>query len=122
MWCWRFERFERVVPGQALAVCVDLLGKPGDAFAELRGQAGVFVGEGEGFEAAGFDVARAIFQRATGCQRPFDVQLAREHAQCERIVHRDGDQHVVRQDAGAEELEGAVFGGFDGGDVAGQAC
>ena len=39
---------------------VDLLGEVGDAFAELRGQAGVFFGEGEGFETARFDIDRIV--------------------------------------------------------------
>jgi hypothetical protein len=37
----------------ALAMGVDLFGELGDALAELRGQAGVFVGEGEVLKAAG---------------------------------------------------------------------
>jgi hypothetical protein len=49
------------------------------------------------------------------------VHLAGQHAQPRAIVGRDGDQHVVGQHAGVEELEGAVLGGFDGSDVAGQA-
>ena len=38
----------------ALAVRVDLLCECGDAFAQYGGQACLFVGEGEGFEIAGF--------------------------------------------------------------------
>ena len=44
----------------ALAVRVDLLGQAGDAPAQCGREAGVCVGEGEGFEAAGFDVNRVI--------------------------------------------------------------
>jgi hypothetical protein len=36
------------------------------------------------------------------------------------IVSRDRDQLVVGQNFGVEELEDAVLGGFDGGDVAGE--
>ena len=100
---------------------VDLLGQKPDAFAQLGREARVFVGKGEGFEAAGFVVARPVFQRATLRQRPDDVHAAGQHAKVEGVVAGDGDQHVVGQDAGVQKLEGAVLGGFDGGDVAGQA-
>ena len=45
----------------------------------------------------------------------------RSRVQVEGVGQRDADQHVVRCDAGVEELEGAVLGGFDGDDVAGLA-
>jgi hypothetical protein len=38
----------------------------------------------------------------------------------EGIVTADGDQHVVGQDGRIEKLEGAVPGGFDGGNKAQQ--
>ena len=112
---------EREWGEHALSVRVDLFRQLGDACMEQRGQAGVFAGEGEGFEAAGFVVAGPVFQRSARRQRPFDVRLAGEHAQGVGILKGDGDQHVVRQDGRVQELEGAVLGGFDGGDVARQA-
>ena len=112
---------EREWGQHALSVRVDLFRQLGDACMEQRGQAGVFAGEGEGFEAAGFVVAGPVFQRSARRQRPFDVRLAGEHAQGVGILKGDGDQHVVRQDGRVQELEGAVLGGFDGGDVARQA-
>ena len=73
MWCWRVER---VVPGQALAVGVDLLGELGDALAQLRGQAGVFVGEGEFFKAIAVVVGGVVSdtQPATGLIGESDVR------------------------------------------------
>jgi hypothetical protein len=78
-------------------VLVDLLGEVGDALAQLRGQAGVFVGEGEGFEAGGFYVAWAIFKSASGGQRPFNVQLAGKHAKRESIIQCNCEERVVRK-------------------------
>ncbi|MNV14944.1 hypothetical protein D3C71_1056430 [compost metagenome] len=60
----------------ALAVGVDLLGEVGDAVAQGGRQAGVFVGEWEGFEAAGFvvaDIADVHAKRATVGPSPFCV-------------------------------------------------
>ena len=75
-------------PQHALAVLVDLLGEVGDALAQLRGQAGVFVGEGEGFEAAGFDIHRIVADAQPGArrQRPVNVQLAGERTQVEGVI------------------------------------
>ena len=100
---------------------VDLLGQGGDAFAQCGREAGVFVGEGEGVEAAGLVVTGTVFQCSTRGQSPFDVQLAGEDAQAVGVVQRDGHQHVVRQDGGIQKLEGAVLAGFHRGDIAGQA-
>lgn len=99
-----------------------MLGQLGNALAQRGGQAGVFFGEREGFEAAGFDVDRAIFQCASIRQCPQALRLAGEHAQVKRIAQGDGNQLVVGQDTGLQKLEEAVFGGFDGGNIARQAC
>ena len=75
------ERQTRV-PGRrrqhALAMLVDLLGELGDALAQQRGQAGVFVGEGEGFKAAGFAINRVVaHSQISACsQSPRAVQRA----------------------------------------------
>jgi hypothetical protein len=50
------------------------------------------------------------------------VDLRREHAEGVGVGQRDADEHVVWRDGGVEELEGAVLGGFDGGDVARLVC
>ncbi len=103
------------------AVGVDGFGAFGDALAQRGSEAGVSVGEGEGFEAAGFDVDRTILQRASLRQCPGDMRTAGQHAEVEGVVEGDGNQFVVGQDGRVEELEGAVLGGFDGGDIARQA-
>jgi hypothetical protein len=36
------------------------------------------------------------------------------------VIAGNGNEHVVGQDAGVQKLEGAVFGGFNGGDISGQ--
>ena len=100
----------------ALAVGVELFGEGGDA-GLLFGAGG---GEGEFIEAAGFVVARivAYAKRAAGSQRPDDVDLRGEHAEGVGVGQRDADELVVRSDGCVEELEDAVLGRFDGGDVA----
>ena len=97
---------------------VDLLGQQDDALAQFGRQAGVVVGEGEGFKTAGFVVARAVFQRTTCGQRPLGVQLAGKNAQGVGIVQSDNDQHLIRQDCAIQKLKNPVFGRHHGGDVA----
>ena len=100
---------------------VDFFRQIGNLRVQGRGQASGFGGEGEGVKAGGFDVHRPVFQRAAGYQSPVDMQLAGEHAQGKGVVQGDGNELVVGQDVGLQELEQAVLGGFHGGDVAGQA-
>ena len=68
------------------------------------------MGEGEGLEAARLVVARVVAhtQAPTRGQRPFDVDLAGEDAQVKRVRARNGDQHMVREDARIEELDFSV--------------
>ena len=49
------------------------------------------------------------------------MNAAGEDAQDERVAGGDVDEHVVRQNGRVEEDEEAVFGGFDGRDVAAEA-
>lgn len=79
-------------------------------------------GKGKVSKQQGFVVAWPIFQCAPRGECPVDVYLAGKYAKGVGIVQGDGDEHVVRQDAGVQKLEGAVFGGFDRGDIAWQAC
>ena len=101
----------------ALAVRVELLGEVADA-GGLFGSGG---GEGELLEASRFDVDRSIFQGTTGRQRPSDMRVRRQHAKVESVAQSDAHQLVVRRNLGGKKLESAVFGGFDGRDVARQA-
>ena len=109
-----------------LAVRVDLLGERADARGQRGAEAGACrggVGEREGLQAPRLDVDRIVAdtQPAAGGQRPFDVHLARQHTQVQRVAQGDGDQLVVRQHVVAQELKVPVFGGFDRRDVARQA-
>jgi hypothetical protein len=101
----------------ALAVGVELFGEVADA--------GLLVGrgvrEGEDFESGGFDVNRSIFKCAARRQNPRDMDGAGQDAQRISVVEGDANEFVVWRDGGVEELESAVLGGFDGGDVAGLA-
>ena len=107
----------RVLCLLALAVGVELFGEVADA--------GLLVGrgvrEGEGFESGGFDVNRSIFKCAARRQNPRDVDGAGQDAQRISVVEGDANEFVVWRDGGVEELESAVLGGFDGGDVTRQA-
>jgi hypothetical protein len=49
------------------------------------------------------------------------MHAAGQHAEKIGVVEGDGNEHVVRRDAGVEELENAMLGSFDGGDIARQA-
>ena len=97
---------------------VQVLGQLADA--GLQGLGGI--GEGEGLEAAGFDVDRIVTdaQMTTGRERPEDMDMAGEDAQGPGVVQRDVDEFVVRQDGLIQEHEGAVFGGLHGGDITSQ--
>jgi hypothetical protein len=100
-----------VVRGEdALAVGVDLFGEVADA-GLLFGRGD---GKGEGFEAAGFVVARSLPtpSQPPCCQRPDDMHAAGQDAEEIRIVERDGDQHIVWRYRGIEELKRAMLGGF----------
>ena len=48
------------------------------------------------------------------------MDMGREGAQMEGLVRADCNQHVVRDDGRVEELEDAMLGGLDCGDIAGQ--
>ncbi len=104
------------------AVRVDLLGKGADFLAEFGREAGVVVGEGEGVEAGGFDVYRVVAhtQETSRSQRPQAMDLAEQDAMVKGLAPGDSDQFVVGEDAGIQKLEQPMFGGFDGGDVAGK--
>ena len=85
----------------ALAVGVDVFGKRGDALAELQGQAGVLVGEGEGFEANRLYVARSIFESAAGRLCPFHVKFTTQHTQVNAFLqskhHGRAITHCIRR-------------------------
>ncbi len=95
---------------------VDLFGEVADA-GLLFGRGD---GEGEGFEAAGFVVARIVTdtEPATSRQCPDHMDATRKHTETIGIVERDCDQLVVWRNRGIEKLEDAVLGGFYSGDVA----
>ena len=107
----------RVVGEDALAVGVDGFGGGADAVF-LRFGGG---GEGEGVEAAGFYVDRIIANAEPAAVRhgPGDMDAAGEDAEGEGVIGTDGDEFVVGDYFGGEELEDAVLGGFNGDDVAG---
>lgn len=74
-------------------------------------QAGVFGGEGEGFEAAGFDIHRIVAQAepATRRQRPRRMRAAGQHAQMESVTERNGYELVVGQDGELLAQDFALF-------------
>ena len=101
---------------------INVVGKARDARGQCGREAGFRRGEWEGFEAAGLHIDGVVAHAkpTAGSWCPADVGAARQHDERGRVTQCDGEEFVVRQDAGVEELERAVFRGFDGGDVAGR--
>ena len=92
-----------------------------DFFRQRADSAGLGVGERrerKGFKAAGFVVARTIFQSAACRQRPQCVDAAGEHAQGGGLIVGNHHQHIVWGNFGIHELEDAMLGRFYCGDKA----
>lgn len=57
---------------------------------------------------------------AACCECPFDMGSGREHAQAVAIVHRNGDELVVRENFHRQERENTMLRSLDRCDVARQ--